>query len=132
MKSFKSYIREYHNGSGGISSDIPSDFHMLDREDVRQRVNVWLEGCSNMEYHSVQAALTQLAGKVQQLGLTFNMSEQDFGAEGSITLNVHQFGEKLDPADTHVLDVSIPEDLTMTVDYQTTGGGSYKIAAKLN
>tara|TARA_A200000159_G_scaffold133718_1_gene131930 strand:+ start:128 stop:523 length:396 start_codon:yes stop_codon:yes gene_type:complete len=131
MKSFKSYIRE-SNGSGGISSDIPPDFHMLDREDVRQRVNVWLEGCSNMEYSSVEAALTQLAGKVQQLGLTFNMTEQDFGSDGSITLNVHQFGEKLDPADTHVLDVSIPEDLSMTVDYQVSGSGGYRISAKLN
>ena len=131
MKSFKSYIRE-SNGSGGISTDIPPDFHMLDREDVRQRVNVWLEGCSNMEYSSVEAALTQLAGKVQQLGLTFNMTEQDFGSDGSITLNVHQFGEKLDPADTHVLDVSIPEDLSMTVDYQVSGSGGYRISAKLN
>ena len=131
MKSFKSYIRE-SNGSGGISSDIPPDFHMLDREDVRQRVNVWLEGCSNMEYSSVEAALTQLAGKVQQLGLTFNMTEQDFGSDGSITLNVHQFGEKLDPAGTHVLDVSIPEDLSMTVDYQVSGSGGYRISAKLN
>ena len=131
MKSFKSYIRE-SNGSGGISSDIPPDFHMLDREDVRQRVNTWLEGCSNMEYHSVEAALTQLAGKVQQLGLTFNMTEQDFGSDGSITLNVHQFGEKLDPAGTHVLDVSIPEDLSMTVDYQASGSGGYRISAKLN
>ena len=131
MKSFKSYIRE-SNGSGGISSDIPPNFHMLHREDVRQRVNVWLEGCSNMEYSSVEAALTQLAGKVQQLGLTFNMTEQDFGSDGSITLNVHQFGEKLDPADTHVLDVSIPEDLSMTVDYQVSGSGGYRISAKLN
>ena len=105
---------------------------MLDREDVRQRVNVWLEGCSNMEYSSVEAALTQLAGKVQQLGLTFNMTEQDFGSDGSITLIVHQFGEKLDPADTHVLDVSIPEDLSMTVDYQVSGSGGYRISAKLN
>ena len=131
MKSFKSYIRE-SNGSGGISSDIPQDFHMLDREDVRQRVNAWLEGCSNMEYSSVDAALTQLAGKVQQLGLTFNMSEQEFGSDGSITLNVHQFGEKLDPADTHILTPTIPEDLSMTVDYQVSGTGGYRIAAKLN
>tara|TARA_A200000159_G_C7178767_1_gene278620 strand:+ start:298 stop:693 length:396 start_codon:yes stop_codon:yes gene_type:complete len=131
MKSFKSYIRE-SNGSGGISSDIPQDFHMLDREDVRQRVNAWLEGCSNMEYSSVDAALTQLAGKVQQLGLTFNMSEQEFGSDGSITLNVHQYGEKLDPADTHVLEPTIPEDLSMTVDYQLSGNGGYRIMAKLN
>jgi len=132
MKSFKGYIQEHHNGSGGITSDIPPDFHMLDREDVRQRVNTWLEGCNNMEYSSVEAALTQLAGKVQQLGLTFNMSEQDFGQDGSITLNIHQYGEKLDPAGTHVLEPTIPEDLSMTVEYSTSGQGGYRISAKLN
>ena len=105
---------------------------MLDREDVRQRVNTWLEGCSSMEYSSVEAALTQLAGKVQQLGLTFNMSEQEFGQDGSITLNVHQYGEKFDPADTHVLVPTIPEDLSMTVDYSVSGQGGYVISAKLN
>jgi hypothetical protein len=72
MKSFKSYIKESHH-SGGITSDTPPDFHRLDKEDVRARVNTWLEGCNNMEYMSVEAALTQLAGKVQQLGLTFNV-----------------------------------------------------------
>ena len=131
MKSFKSYIKESHH-SGGITSDTPPDFHRLDKEDVRVRVNAWLEGCNNMEYMSVEAALTQLAGKVQQLGLTFNMSEQEYGQDGSITLNVHQFGEKLDPAGTHVLEQTIPEDLTMTVEYGSSGTSGYRISAKLN
>ena len=131
MKSFKGYIKESHH-SGGITSDTPPDFHRLDKEDVRQRVNTWLEGCNNMEYSSVEAALTQLAGKVQQLGLTFNMSEQDFGQDGSITLNIHQYGEKLDPAGTHVLEPTIPEDLSMTVEYGQSGQGGYRISAKLN
>ena len=131
MKSFKSYIKESHH-SGGITSDTPPDFHRLDKEDVRVRVNAWLEGCNNMEYMSVEAALTQLAGKVQQLGLTFNMSEQEYGQDGSITLNVHQFGEKLDPAGTHVLEPTIPEDLTMTVEYGSSGKSRYRISAKLN
>jgi hypothetical protein len=131
MKSFKGYIKESHH-SGGISSDVPPDFHRLDQEDVKTRVNAWLEGCNNMEYMSVEAALTQLAGKVQQLGLTFNMSEQDFGTDGSLTLNVHQFGEKLDPAETHALTPTIPEDLTMTVEYGSSGKGGYRISAKLN
>jgi|TARA_B110000046_G_scaffold184114_1_gene221833 hypothetical protein len=131
MKSFKSYIKESHH-SGGITSDTPPDFHRLDKEDVRVRVNAWLEGCNNMEYMSVEAALTQLAGKVQQLGLTFNMSEQEYGQDGSITLNVHQFGEKLDPAGTHVLEPTIPEDLTMTVEYGSSGTSGYRISAKLN
>ena len=131
MKSFKSYIKEYHH-SGGITSDVPPDFHRLDQEDVKVRVNTWLEGCSSMEYMSVEAALTQLAGKIQQLGLTFTMSEQEFGQDGSITLNVHQYGEKFDPADTHVLVPTIPEDLSMTVDYSVSGQGGYVISAKLN
>ena len=131
MKSFKSYIKESH-GSGGITSDTPPDFHRLDQEDVRVRVNAWLEGCSNMEYMSVEAALTQLAGKVQLLGLTFNMSEVDYGESGTLTLNVHQFGEKHDPAETHMLTPTIPEDLSMNVSYEVRGNGGYKISAKLN
>ena len=131
MKSFKSYIKESHH-SGGITSDTPPDFHRLDKEDVRVRVNAWLEGCNNMEYMSVEAALSQLAGKIQQLGLTFNMSEVEYGESGSLTLNVHQFGEKFDPAETHVLVPTIPEDLSMNVSYETSGNGGFKISAKLN
>jgi hypothetical protein len=131
MKSFKTYIKESHH-SGGITSDVPPDFHRLDQADVKTRVNTWLEGCSNMEYMSVEAALTQLAGKVQQLGLTFTMSDQEFGESGDISLNVHQFGEKLDPAETHVLVPTIPEDLSMNVSYETTGNGGFRINAKLN
>ncbi len=131
MKSFKSYIKETHH-SGGISSDIPPDFHMLNKEDVKARVNTWLEGCSSMEYMTVEAALNQLANKIQLLGLTFQMSEQTFAEQGSISLNVHQYGEKHDPAGTHVLTPTIPEDLTMVVDYVKTGNGGIKISAKLS
>ena len=108
------------------------DFYRLDQADVKVRVNTWLEGCSNMEYMSVEAALSQLAGKIQQLGLTFNMSEVEYGESGSLTLNVHQFGEKFDPAETHVLVPTIPEDLSMNVSYETSGNGGFKISAKLN
>ena len=131
MKSFKSYIKEYHH-SGGITSDVPPDFHRLDQEDVKVRVNTWLEGCSNQEFMSVEAALTQLAGKVQQLGLTFETRPEISGSEGTLTLPVTQFGEKLDPAETHVLVPTIPEDLSMSIDYMTSGEGSYRIKAKLN
>ena len=85
-----------------------------------------------MEYMSVEAALTQLAGKVQLLGLTFNMSEVDYGESGTLTLNVHQFGEKHDPAETHMLTPTIPEDLSMNISYEVSGNGGYKISAKLN
>ena len=130
MKGFKTYINETHH-SGGISSDVPADYFMLNKEDVKVRVNTWLEGCANMSYMSVEAALSQLANKVQQLGLTFEMSEQDFGPEGEITLNVHQFGEKHDPAGTHVLVPTIPEGMTMSISYKSSSNG-YMISAKLN
>ena len=130
MKSFKTFVKE-SNGSGGISSDIPADFHMLDQEDVKTRVNAWLEGCSNQEFMSVEAALTQLAGKVQQLGLTFDRPETT-GESGSLSLPVSQFGEKSDPAETHVLVPTIPEDLSMNIEYMTSGQGSFRIKAKLN
>ena len=131
MKSFKTFVKE-SNGSGGISTDIPADFHRLDQEDVKTRVNAWLEGCSNQEFMSVEAALTQLAGKVQQLGLTFETRPEISGSEGTLTLPVTQFGEKLDPAETHVLVPTIPEDLSMKIDYMTSGHGSFKIQAQLN
>ena len=105
---------------------------MLDQEDVKTRVNTWLEGCSGQEFMSVEAALTQLAGKVQQLGLTFETRPEISGSEGTLTLPVTQFGEKLDPAETHVLVPTIPEDLSMSIDYMTSGEGSYRIKAKLN
>jgi hypothetical protein len=131
MKSFKTFVKE-SNGSGGISTDIPPDFHNIQHEDVKTRVNTWLEGCSNQEFMSVEAALTQLAGKVQQLGLTFETRPEISGSEGTLTLPVTQFGEKLDPAETHVLVPTIPEDLSMSIDYMTSGEGSYRIKAKLN
>ena len=84
MKSFKTFVKE-SNGSGGISTDIPPDFHNIQHEDVKTRVNTWLEGCSNQEFMSVEAALTQLAGKVQQLGLTFETRPEISGSEGTLT-----------------------------------------------
>ncbi len=131
MKSFRTYVKE-SNGSGGISSDIPADFHMLDQEDVKTRVNAWLEGHSSMEFMSVEAALTQLAGKVQQLGLTFETKPEITGDSGTLTLPVTQFGEKLDPAETHVLVPTIPEDLSMNISYESSGNGGFSIKAKLN
>ena len=131
MKSFKGYIKEVHH-SGGISQDIPQDFHRLDQEAVKARVNTWLEGCSNMEYMSVEGALSQLAGKVQQIGLVFDSAVEVNGQNGSVNLPVHLFGEKHDPAETHALDIVIPEDLSMSVSWESSGNGGYRISAKLN
>ena len=108
MKSFKTYIKETHH-SGGISSDIPTDFYRLDQDDVKTRVNAWLEGVMSQEFMNVDAALTNLAGKVQQLGLTFDVQTEAPGDSGSLSLPITQFGEKLDPAETHVLEPTIPD-----------------------
>ena len=130
MKSFRTYIRE-HNHSGGVSSDIPLDFHRLDQEDVRTRVNAWLEGVMSQEFMSVDAALTNLAGKVQQLGLSFDVQTEAPGDSGSLTLPIQQFGEKLDPAETHVLVPTIPEGMTMQIDYERMPQGGFKVAGQI-
>jgi hypothetical protein len=130
MKSFKTYIKETHH-SGGISSDIPADFHRLDQADVKTRVNAWLEGVMAQEFMNVDAALTNLAGKVQQLGLTFDVQTEAPGDSGNLSLPITQFGEKLDPAETHVLVPTIPENLTLSIDYERTPNGAYRVAGKI-
>ena len=130
MKSFRTYIRE-QNQSGGVSSDIPMDFYRLDKEDVKTRVNAWLEGVCAQEFMSVNAALTNLAGKVQQLGLSFDVQTEAPGDSGSLSLPVQQFGEKLDPAETHVLEPTIPENLVMTIDYERMPKGGFRVSGQL-
>ena len=135
MKSFKSYIKLQEGSyTGGISSDVPSDFHRLDQEDVKVRVNAWLEGCSNMEFMSVDAALNNLANKIEQIGLHFDTAEMKnvSAAPGNSTLSLRQFGEKLDPAETHALEPVIPEDLSMRLSFETTGKGGFVMSAQLN
>ena len=104
----------------------------LQHNNYKNSVNDVRYQCSNQEFMSVEAALTQLAGKVQQIGLTFDTKLETSGESGSLSLPVSQFGEKLDPAETHVLVPTIPEDMSMTIKYMTSGQGSYKINAKLN
>ena len=130
MKSFRTYIRE-QNQSGGTSSDIPMDFYRLDKEDVKTRVNAWLEGVCAQEFMSVNAALTNLAGKVQQLGLSFDTQTEAPGDSGSLTLNIQQFGEKLDPAGTHVLEPTIPEGMSMQIDYERIPQGGFKVVGQI-
>ena len=68
MKSFKTYIREVALGTGsaGLTSEVDPDFHRIDQQDVRARVNNWLSASMQVEYMNVDAALRQLAGKVEQ------------------------------------------------------------------
>ena len=52
MKSFKTYLREVALGTGsaGITSPAEPDFHRIDLDDVRARVNTWLEANCSMEF----------------------------------------------------------------------------------
>ena len=81
MKSFKTYLKEVALGTGtsGISTDGDLDFHRMDQEDVRMRVNAWLSANMQMEFANVNAALIQLAKKVQHLGISFDVQVEAAG-----------------------------------------------------
>ena len=130
MKSFKTHIKETHH-SGGISSDIPADFHRIDQEDVRARVNNWLSANLNVEFMNVEAAMRQLAGKVEQIGLSFDVQTEAAGDSGSLRLPLTQYGEKHDHAGEHVLDVSIPEGLVMSIDYERMPTGGFRVTGNI-
>ena len=130
MKSFKTYVKETHH-SGGISSDIPADFHRIDQEDVRARVNNWLSANLNVEFMNVEAAMRQLAGKIEQIGLSFDVQTEAAGDSGSLRLPLTQYGEKHDHAGEHVLDVSIPEGLVISIDYERMPTGGFRVTGNI-
>ena len=133
MKRFKTYIREVALGTGsaGITSEVDPDFHRIGQEDVRARVNNWLSASSQVEYMNVDAALRQLAGKVEQIGLSFNVQVEAAGESGSLRIPLSQFGEKHDHAGEHVLDVEIPEDLVMSIEYERMPTGGFRVTGQI-
>ena len=133
MKRFKTYIREVALGTGsaGITSEVDPDFHRINQEDVRARVNNWLSASSQVEYMNVDAALRQLAGKVEQIGLSFNVQVEAAGESGSLRIPLSQFGEKHDHAGEHVLDVEIPEDLVMSIEYERMPTGGFRVTGQI-
>ena len=131
MKSFKTYIREVALGTG--SSGIArynDELHRVSEEDVKARVNTWLQANSNMEFHTVEAALYQLSAKLEQLGISFQQTEAA-GDSGSLRLPLKQYGEKHDHAGEHVLDVVVPEDLVMSVDYEKMPTGGFRVTGQI-
>ena len=133
MKSFKTYVKEVTLGTGsaGITSEVDPDFHRIDQEDVRARVNNWLSASSQVEYMNVDAALRQLAGKVEQIGLSFNVQVEAAGESGSLRIPLSQFGEKHDHAGEHVLDIEIPEDLVMSIEYERMPTGGFRVTGQI-
>jgi hypothetical protein len=133
MKSFKTYIREVAIGTGsaGITSEVDPDFHRIDQDDVRARVNNWLSANMQVEYMNVDAALRQLAGRVEQIGLSFNVQVEAAGDSGSLRIPLAQFGEKHDHAGEHTQPISIPEDLVMNIDYERMPTGGFRVSGQI-
>ena len=133
MKSFKTYLREVALGTGsaGITSEVDPDFHRIDQEDVRARVNNWLSANMQVEYMNVDAALRQLAGKVEQIGLSFNVQVEAAGDSGGLRIPLAQFGEKHDHAGEHSLPISIPEDLVMNIGYERMPTGGFRVSGQI-
>tara|TARA_B100001105_G_C22015493_1_gene283408 strand:- start:88 stop:486 length:399 start_codon:yes stop_codon:yes gene_type:complete len=131
MKSFKTYIREVALGTGSSGIARYNDsLHSISSEDVKSRVNTWLQANGNMEFATVEAALYQLSAKLEQLGVSFKQTEAA-GDSGSLRLPLTQFGEKHDHAGEHVLDVEIPEDLVMSVDYERMPTGGFRVTGQI-
>ena len=131
MKSFKTYIREVALGTGSSGIARYTDGLLrVSEEDVKARVNTWLQANSNMEFHTVEAALYQLSAKLEQLGISFQQTEAA-GDSGSLRLPLKQYGEKHDHAGEHVLDVVVPEDLVMSVDYERMPTGGFRVTGQI-
>ena len=133
MKSFKTYVKEVALGTGsaGITSEVDPDFHRIDQEDVRVRVNSWLSANMQVEYMNVDAALRQLAGKVEQIGLSFNVQVEAAGDSGALRIPLAQFGEKHDNAGEHTPPISIPEDLVMNIEYERMPTGGFRVSGQI-
>ena len=131
MKGFKTYIREVALGTGSSGIAVYNDGnHRISAEDVKGRVNTWLAANSNMEFATVDAALYKLSAQLEQLGISFEQAEAA-GNSGSLRLPLKQYGEKHDHAGEHVLEVEIPEDLVMSVDYERMPTGGFRVSGQI-
>ena len=131
MKSFKTYLREVAIGTGSSGIARYNDsLHSINQEDVKARVNTWLQANSNMEFHTVEAALYQLSAKLEQIGISFKQTEAA-GNSGSLRLPLTQFGEKHDHAGEHTQPISIPEDLVMNIDYERMPTGGFRVSGQI-
>ena len=135
MKSFKTYLREVALGTGtaGITADGDFDFHRIDQEDVKSRVNTWLSANMQMEFTTVNAALNQLASKIQQMGITFDVQVEAAGESGSLRIPLSVFGEKHDPTGVYVSNMgsTIPEGLVLDIQYEKMPTGGFRVSGQI-
>ena len=142
MKSFKTYIREVAIGTG--SSGIARNnmgLHRIDQDNVRARVNTWLQANANMEFTTVEAALYQLSAKLEQIGLTFSVQAEAAGDSGSLRLPLKQwggrFGKDTDTAHNDFMDddgISYRiegNELILDIDYERMPTGGFKVSGKI-
>ena len=132
MKSFKTYLREVALGTGSSGIARYNDgLHRVSEEDVKARVNTWLQANSNMEFHTVEAALYQLSAKLEQIGISFQQTEAA-GDSGSLRLPLKQYGEKHDSTDETPGEMDhIPEELVMDVDYERMPTGGFRVSGQI-
>tara|TARA_Y100001963_G_C6479544_1_gene308294 strand:+ start:95 stop:523 length:429 start_codon:yes stop_codon:yes gene_type:complete len=141
MKSFKTYLKEVSLGTGsaGISSEVEPDFHRIDQEDVRARVNTWLSATCAMEFRTVDAALNQIAGKIEQIGLQFERAEAA-GDSGSLRLPLTQFGGRQGKDIETRYDDKLNDDgishrtespLVMSIDYEKMPAGGFRVTGQI-
>ena len=65
MKSFKSFINEsYSQNYGGIVDPVGPDMFRIEDEEVRSRLNNYIEASCNQEFMNVEAGLRQIYNKV--------------------------------------------------------------------
>ena len=135
MKSFKTYLREVALGTGtaGITADGDFDFHRIDQEDVKSRVNTWLSANMQMEFTTVNAALNQLASKTQQIGITFDVQVEAAGESGSLRIPLSVFGEQPDPTGVYVSNMgsTIPEGLVLDIQYEKMPTGGFRVSGQI-
>ena len=140
MKSFKTYLKEVALGTGSSGVARYNDgLHGIDSDDVRARVNTWLEANANMEFKTVHAALYQLQAKVEQIGLEFNVQAEAAGDSGSLRLPLTQWGGRFGKDTDTPHNVFIDDDgishrgqaLVMSIDYERVPTGGFRVSGKI-
>jgi len=134
MKSFKTYLNEVALGTGSSGIGRYNDsLHRIDQDDVRARVNTWLSANMQMEFRTVNAALIQIAKKVQQLGISFDVQVEAAGDNGSLRIPLSVFGEKADPTGNYVDNYgsTIPENLVLDIQYEKMPTGGFRVSGNI-
>ena len=146
MKTFKQHVNEGHKqgkyGAGNVGTpevnsveDGSIGVHNIHDPKVLERVNGFVGSIANQEYLNPKAALEQLAGKLQTLGL--GMTIPEMSGNGSVNIEVNQFGGRfgkdIDGSDINDDGISHKKEggLKLNVKYETLENGSSKVFAKL-